>query len=207
MEDIVKGLSLILEFENIILILGGVLIGVLVGALPGLSSPMAIALLIPFTITLDPVAAIAMMAALYCAGTFGGSITAILINAPGALINNNGVKFKSRQVSLRAENIDTIFTNKIPRDKKMFMPIAHRQGNYLADKETLEQISDNGQIAFTYTSDAGGNPNGSCLNIAGIFNKNKNILGMMPHPERASDILLGSNDGALIFQSMMEYTN
>ena len=80
----VKGLSLILEFENIILILGGVLIGVLVGALPGLSSPMAIALLIPFTITLDPVAAIAMMAALYCAGTFGGSITAILINAPGA---------------------------------------------------------------------------------------------------------------------------
>ena len=84
MEDIVKGLSLILEFENIILILGGVLIGVLVGALPALSSPMAIALLIPFTITLDPVAAIAMMAALYCAGTFGGSITAILINAPGA---------------------------------------------------------------------------------------------------------------------------
>ena len=84
MDDIVKGLSLILEFENIILILGGVLIGVMVGALPGLSSPMAIALLIPFTITLDPVAAIAMMAALYCAGTFGGSITAILINAPGA---------------------------------------------------------------------------------------------------------------------------
>ena len=84
MEDIVKGLSLILEFENIILILGGVLIGVLVGDLPGLSSPMSIALLIQFTITLDPVAAIAMMAALYCAGTFGGSITAILINAPGA---------------------------------------------------------------------------------------------------------------------------
>ncbi|MDA0764030.1 MAG: tripartite tricarboxylate transporter permease [Proteobacteria bacterium] len=84
MEDVVKGLGLLLEFENIILILGGVLIGVLVGALPGLSSPMAIALLIPFTISLEPVAAISMMAALYCAGTFGGSITAILINAPGA---------------------------------------------------------------------------------------------------------------------------
>ena len=84
MEDIVKGIGLLLEFQNIILILSGVLIGVLVGALPGLSSPMAIALLIPFTISLDPVAAIAMMAALYCAGTFGGSITAILINAPGA---------------------------------------------------------------------------------------------------------------------------
>ena len=84
MEDVAKGLGLLLEFENIALILAGVLIGVLVGALPGLSSPMAIALLIPFTISLDPVAAISMMAALYCAGTFGGSITAILINAPGA---------------------------------------------------------------------------------------------------------------------------
>ena len=84
MEDIIKGIGLLLEFQNILLILSGVLIGVLVGALPGLSSPMAIALLIPFTISLDPVAAIAMMAALYCAGTFGGSITAILINAPGA---------------------------------------------------------------------------------------------------------------------------
>ena len=84
MEDITTGLSLIFQTQNILLILGGVLIGVLVGALPGLSSPMAIALLIPFTIQLDPVAAIAMMAALYCAGTFGGSITAILINAPGA---------------------------------------------------------------------------------------------------------------------------
>ena len=134
----------------------------------------------------------------------------ILIEAgllPGALINNNGVKFKSKQVSLRTENFDTIFTNKIPKDKKMFMPIAHRQGNYLADKETLKQISDNGQIAFTYTADAGGNPNGSCQDIAGIFNKNKNILGMMPHPERASDTLLGSADGALIFHSMLENIN
>ena len=77
MEDIIKGIGLLLEFQNILLILSGVLIGVLVGALPGLCSPMAIALLIPFTISLDPVAAIAMMAALYCAGTFGGSITAI----------------------------------------------------------------------------------------------------------------------------------
>ena len=84
MEDVIKGFGLILEFKNILLIFGGVLIGVLVGALPGLSSPMAIALLMPFTISLDPVASISMMAALYCAGTFGGSITAILINAPGA---------------------------------------------------------------------------------------------------------------------------
>ncbi len=84
MEAIFEGLGLLLVPQNILLILGGVLIGVLVGALPGLSSPMAIALLIPFTIQLDPIPAICMMAALYCAGTFGGSITAILINAPGA---------------------------------------------------------------------------------------------------------------------------
>ena len=84
MDAIIEGFSLLLEIENIILISLGVLIGVLVGALPGLSSPMAIALLTPFTIQLEPIPAIAMLAALYCAGTFGGSITAILINAPGA---------------------------------------------------------------------------------------------------------------------------
>ena len=84
MEDVIRGFQLLMEVQNLALIFGGVLIGVLVGALPGLSSPMAIALLMPFTISLDPVASISMMAALYCAGTFGGSITAILINAPGA---------------------------------------------------------------------------------------------------------------------------
>jgi putative tricarboxylic transport membrane protein len=84
MEPVIEGLSLLADPFNIGLIFAGVLIGVLVGALPGLSSPMAVALLLPFTISLEPVAAISMMAALYCAGTFGGSITAILINAPGA---------------------------------------------------------------------------------------------------------------------------
>jgi len=84
MEPVLQGLSLVVDINNIVLIFGGVLIGVLVGALPGLSSPMAVALLLPFTLTLEPVPAICMMAALYCAGTFGGSITAILINAPGA---------------------------------------------------------------------------------------------------------------------------
>ena len=84
MEPVIQGLMLVLDPFNIALIFGGVVIGVIVGALPGLSSPMAVALLLPFTITLDPVPAICMMAALYCAGTFGGSITAILINAPGA---------------------------------------------------------------------------------------------------------------------------
>ena len=84
MEPILKGLGLLLEWQNILLIFGGVFIGVLVGALPGLSSPMAIALLMPFTISLDPIASIAMMAALYCAGTFGGSITCLLYTSDAA---------------------------------------------------------------------------------------------------------------------------
>ena len=82
MEDVIRGFQLLMEVQNLALIFGGVLIGVLVGALPGLSSPMAIALLMPFTISLDPVASISMMAALYCAGTFGGSITCLLYTSP-----------------------------------------------------------------------------------------------------------------------------
>jgi len=123
---------------------------------------------------------------------------------PGALINNSGVKFKSKEVALSTENYNTVFTNQIPKDKKMFMPIAHRQGNYLADDDTIKSLQDNEQIAFTYSPEGGGNPNGSCLDIAGIFNSRKNILGMMPHPERAADALLGSDDGSLIFKSMIK---
>jgi len=121
----------------------------------------------------------------------------------GALINNNKVKFKSKQVSLNTMNYDTIFTNQIPNDKEIVMPIAHRQGNYTASNDTLEKLKDNNQIAFTYSKLRGGNPNGSCLDIAGIFNEKKNILGMMPHPERASDLILGSDDGLHIFQSIL----
>ena len=84
------------------------------------------------------------------------------------------------------------------------MPIAHRQGNYTASDDLIKELQDNEQIAFTYSKSGGGNPNGSCLDIAGIFNKQKNILGMMPHPERASDSILGSNDGALIFKSIVK---
>ena len=84
------------------------------------------------------------------------------------------------------------------------MPIAHRQGNYTATDDLIRELKDNDQIAFTYSKGGGGNPNGSCSDIAGIFNKRKNILGMMPHPERASDLILGSNDGSLIFKSIIE---
>ena len=121
----------------------------------------------------------------------------------GSLINNNGVKFKSKQISLNTRNYDTAFTNKIPVDKKLVMPIAHRQGNYIASEKLLDKIKSNNQIAFTYSKHKGGNPNGSLLDIAGIFNENKNVLGMMPHPERASDKILGSNDGSYIFKSII----
>ena len=122
----------------------------------------------------------------------------------GALINNNKVKFRSKEVSLNTKNYNTIFTRDIPEDKEIVMPIAHRQGNYIASENTLKKLRDNNQIAFTYSDLKGGNPNGSCLDIAGIFNKEKNVLGMMPHPERASDPILGSNDGLHIFKSILK---
>ena len=121
----------------------------------------------------------------------------------GALINNRGVKFKSKAVSLQTVNHNTPFTNKIPKNKELVMPIAHRQGNYIASEEIIQKLEDNNQIAFKYSSTMGGNPNGSIQDIAGIVNKDKNVLGMMPHPERASDILLGSDDGLHIFKSMI----
>ena len=122
----------------------------------------------------------------------------------GALINNSGVKFKSKNISLITGNYDIAFTKNIPKNKEIVMPIAHRQGNYNVSDDLIKKLKDNGQIAFTYSSQMGGNPNGSCGDIAGVFNQNKNVLGMMPHPERASDIILGSNDGLHIFNSMLE---
>jgi len=121
----------------------------------------------------------------------------------GALINNNKVKFRSKEVSLSTQNYDTSFTRDIPKGKEMVMPIAHRQGNYIASEDVLKKLKDNNQIAFIYSSLKDGNPNGSCLDIAGIFNDKKNVLGMMPHPERASDPILGSDDGLHIFKSIL----
>ena len=127
----------------------------------------------------------------------------ILIEAgllPGALIINKNIKFISRQVSLNINSYNSIFTEKISKEKKIIkMPIAHKEGSYIATKETLKELENNDQIIFKYKN----NPNGSISNIAGITNKKRNILGMMPHPERASDNLLGSNDGRLIFESII----
>ena len=120
---------------------------------------------------------------------------------PGALITNQNIKFLSKNVSLNVSNNETVFTHLLAKEQIISMPIAHKQGNYIASDKVLNELKSNNQIAFQYQNE---NPNGSMLNIAGIFNKEKNVLGMMPHPERASDKILGQNDGISIFQSIVE---
>ena len=118
---------------------------------------------------------------------------------PGSLINNKNIKFLSKQVKLKVKTVNSIFTKNIKKEY-LKMPIAHKQGNFIADLDTLQTLKDNDQILFEYDI----NPNGSMLNIAGITNKKRNILGMMPHPERASNSLLGSEDGNYIFESLIK---
>ena len=118
---------------------------------------------------------------------------------PGALINNSNIKFISKQVTLNIKSSNSVFTRHI-EGKQLKMPIAHRQGNYIANDKILKELQDNEQILFEYAN----NPNGSMLNIAGIINKKRNVLGMMPHPERASDNILGSSDGKFIFESVLK---
>ena len=118
---------------------------------------------------------------------------------PGALITNKSTNFISKSINLEVINHDSIFTKNYTNNEIISMPIAHKQGNYYADKDLLKRLRDNNQIAFKYQN----NPNGSCDDIAGIFNDKKNILGMMPHPERAADNILGSKDGIKIFESMI----
>ena len=120
---------------------------------------------------------------------------------PGSLLNNINIKFLSKNVSLEVVNNESSFTHLIDKKDVLSMPIAHRQGNYFADKQLVKELEDNNQIAFKYKYE---NPNGSISDIAGILNSKKNVLGMMPHPERASDSLLGSRDGYKIFQSIVE---
>ncbi len=122
---------------------------------------------------------------------------------PGTLMTNKKIKFLSQNVTLKTETTNSIFTRNLEDGQNLTMPIAHKQGNYFADNNTLKILQDNDQIAFTYAPVNGGNPNGSVLDIAGILNKKRNVLGMMPHPERASENILNSNDGIAIFESMI----
>lgn len=121
---------------------------------------------------------------------------------PGALIINKNIKFLSKMVCLDVINDESAFTHLFKKGDLISMPIAHRQGNYLADSDLIHKLEDNNQIAFKYHSQ---NLNGSVSDIAGIFNNGKNVLGMMPHPERASDLVLGSDDGLNIFKSILEF--
>jgi phosphoribosylformylglycinamidine synthase subunit PurQ / glutaminase len=120
---------------------------------------------------------------------------------PGAMRRNESLKFICRSVELKVENNRTMFTSAYNDGEIITIPIAHGEGNYYCDEETLAKLKANNQIIFTYH---GTNPNGSLANIAGITNERGNVLGMMPHPERAVDELLGSADGLKLFQSIVK---
>ena len=127
---------------------------------------------------------------------------------PGALMRNRSVEFRCQPTNLRVETTGTPFTSELKVGQVLRIPVSHGEGNYFADDETLRQLEDTGRVAFRYVDDRGqatddANPNGSLNNIAGIVNEAGNVLGMMPHPERASDPLLGSTDGLEIFRSII----
>ncbi|WP_147536033.1 phosphoribosylformylglycinamidine synthase subunit PurQ [Bacillus marasmi] len=119
---------------------------------------------------------------------------------PGALRRNESLKFICRPVDLKVENNNTLFTNEYEAGEVISVPIAHGEGNYYVDEVTLKQMKDNNQIVFTYVD----NPNGSLENIAGVINERGNVLGLMPHPERAVDELLGGADGLKLFKSIVK---
>lgn len=119
---------------------------------------------------------------------------------PGAMRRNESLSFICKPVELKVENSTTMFTNAYQEGQTITIPVAHGEGNYYCDAETLAKLKANHQIVFTYRQ----NPNGSLENIAGIINEKGNVLGMMPHPERAVDTLLGSADGLKIFQSIVK---
>jgi phosphoribosylformylglycinamidine synthase subunit PurQ / glutaminase len=127
---------------------------------------------------------------------------------PGALLTNRSLRFTCRDVHLRVENNQTIFTCGYEAGRTIRVPVAHHDGNYTADPETLDRLEDRGLVAFRYCDEAGevldeANPNGSARSIAGIFNETKTVLGYMPHPERACDPLTGGTDGRGVFESLL----
>lgn len=129
---------------------------------------------------------------------------------PGAMLKNSTLRFICKYVYLRTENIQTPFTNLCRKNQVLNMPIAHNEGNYYISDQGLADLEQNNQIAFRYSSPSGevnqeSNPNGAISNIAGVTNKAGNVLGMMPHPERSSERQLGSDDGCLIFKSIVEW--
>jgi phosphoribosylformylglycinamidine synthase len=129
---------------------------------------------------------------------------------PGALLRNTSLSFICRHVHVRVENTATPFTAACRPAQVLRVPINHNEGRYYADRETLRRLNENGQVVFRYCTAGGqitqdGNPNGSLENIAGVCNAGRNVLGLMPHPERASERLLGSADGRTLFESILKH--
>ncbi len=127
---------------------------------------------------------------------------------PGAMLRNRSLRFVCKFVHLKTENPKTIFTNRLKKGQVFSIPIAHGEGNYFCDEKTLEELESENRILFRYSSEDGKtgdefNPNGSLGHIAGIINEKGNVLGMMPHPERASESILGSDDGRKIWESIL----
>lgn len=128
---------------------------------------------------------------------------------PGALLFNENQKFICKNIHIKVENNNTAITTEIDKDIALKIPVAHGEGRYYADEDTLKQMRLNGQVLFKYCDEKGkvsnkSNPNGSIENIAGVCNENKNVFGMMPHPERAADKELLNNDGMYIFESILK---
>jgi phosphoribosylformylglycinamidine synthase len=128
---------------------------------------------------------------------------------PGALMRNAGLKYICKQVHLRVETTDSPFTSQLKKGEVLQIPIGHMEGNYFCDPEVLKRLESEDRIVFRYATARGeitqeANPNGSLGNIAGILNEGRNVLGMMPHPDRSSEALLGSADGWKIFASMIQ---
>ncbi|HVR44231.1 MAG TPA: phosphoribosylformylglycinamidine synthase subunit PurQ [Thermoanaerobaculia bacterium] len=129
---------------------------------------------------------------------------------PGALMRNEHLRFVCRDVHLRVETTDTPFTSLFREGELLTAPVAHGEGNYYADEATLDELERNGQIVFRYADSRGritaeANPNGSSRNIAGIVNRERTVLGLMPHPERACEPLLGGESGIKLFRSIAQY--
>ena len=130
---------------------------------------------------------------------------------PGAMLPNRSLSFICKHIYLRAETIHSPFTRRMKKGDVLNLPIAHGEGNYYCDAETLKRLNDEDRIAFRYSSEKGElgeayNPNGSVEHIAGILNEKRNVLGMMPHPERASERVLGCEDGKKIWESLLAGT-
>jgi phosphoribosylformylglycinamidine synthase len=121
---------------------------------------------------------------------------------PGALMRNAGLKFTCRGVGLDVTETQSIFTRKYDNGQRVVFPVANGEGNYYADDETLDRLEGEGRVVFCYAE--GANPNGSARNIAGILNEKRNVLGLMPHPERVVDPLLGGTDGRAMFEGLLE---